>query len=307
MKTAEAQRADIMGETGRGQEGLGILLLVGSAVAFSTAGYFTRLIPVDVWTLLFWRGIFAGLFVMGVLVWQHGADAWRSIPAMGLPGLAVTALSSSGMIFFIHAFRHTSVADVAIVYAAAPFVTAGIAWLWLRERPSRGTLIASAIAFVGVVVMMGGAFRLGNMLGDLFALAMTLSLSLMMVVLRRHGDRPMTAAAGLSPLLTALLVLPFATPGAVGSIDIWHLALFGVLQNGIGLLLITWGTKMLPAAQGALIGALDAPLAPVWVWLAFNEIPPTLTLAGGAIVMLAVLGHLLGDRRSAVPAQTDPR
>jgi drug/metabolite transporter (DMT)-like permease len=168
-------------------------------------------------------------------------------------------------------------------------------------------LIASAIAFVGVVVMMGGAFRLGNMLGDLFALAMTLSLSLMMVVLRRHGDRPMTAAAGLSPLLTALLVLPFATPGGVGSIDIWHLALFGVLQNGIGLLLITWGTKMLPAAQGALIGALDAPLAPVWVWLAFNEIPPILTLMGGAIVMLAVLGHLLGDRRSAVLAQTDSR
>src|SRR5512143_2613322 len=122
MRVAEAQRTDVMGETGRGQEGLGILLLVGSAVAFSTAGYFTRLIPVDVWTLLFWRGIFAGLFVMGVLVWQHGADAWRSIPAMGLPGLAVTALSSSGMIFFIHAFRHTSVADVAIVYAAAPFV-----------------------------------------------------------------------------------------------------------------------------------------------------------------------------------------
>jgi drug/metabolite transporter (DMT)-like permease len=44
-------------------------------------------------------------------------------------------------------------------------------------------------------------------------------------------------------------------------------------------------------------------LAPVWVWLAFNEIPPTLTLVGGAIVMLAVLGHLWGDRRVAGSAE----
>ncbi|QEX22181.1 hypothetical protein FRZ61_21110 [Hypericibacter adhaerens] len=290
--------ADVAMEAGRGQRGSGVLLLLGAAVAFSTAGYFTRLIPLDVWTILFWRGVFTGLFVLALLLWQHGAAAWRSIPAMGWPGLAVVALSSSGMIFFIHAFRHTSVADVAIIYAAAPFVTAGIAWSWLKERPGRGTLVAAAIAFVGVVVMVGGALSLGSWLGDLFALAMTLSLSLMMVVIRRHKDRPMTAVAGLSPLLTALLVWPLATPGSAGSADLLHLALFGILQNGLGLLLLTWGTRLLPAAEGALIGALDAPLAPIWVWLAFSEIPPSTTLIGGAIVMAAVLGYLWGERRA---------
>jgi drug/metabolite transporter (DMT)-like permease len=150
--------------------------------------------------------------------------------------------------------------------------------------------------------MVGGSVQLGNWLGDMFALAMTLSLSLMMVVIRRHKDRPMTAVAGLSPLLTTLLVWPLAAPGGVGPVDLGNLALFGILQNGLGLLLLTWGTRFLPAAQGALIGALDAPLAPIWVWLAFDEIPPTLTLIGGAVVMLAVLGYLGGGQRGTVPA-----
>ena len=46
---------------------LGTVLLAASAVAYSTAGFFTRLITVDAWTLLFWRGVFAGLFIFGLL------------------------------------------------------------------------------------------------------------------------------------------------------------------------------------------------------------------------------------------------
>ena len=38
---------------------LAVVLLLASAAAYSTAGFFTRLIHVDAWTLLFWRGLFA--------------------------------------------------------------------------------------------------------------------------------------------------------------------------------------------------------------------------------------------------------
>lgn len=296
----------------RRQHWLGMALVLGSAVAYSTAGFFTRLIPLDVWTLLFWRGIFAGLFVAGVMVWQYRAGLVGAIKAMGWQGLAVAALSTAGMIFFIHAFRHTTVADVAIVYASAPFVTAGIARIWPGERASRGTLVASAAAFAGVVVMVGGAARLGNLYGDLLAFAMTLSVALLMVVIRRYKDRPMTAAACLSPFLTSLVAWPFAAPAAAGPADLVNLALFGVTQLGLGLLLLTLGARLVPAAEAALLGALDAPLAPVWVWLAFGEVPPAPTLIGGAIVMAAVLGHVWAERRAAmagkavaVPAQPD--
>jgi hypothetical protein len=42
----------------------GVLSIVLSMIAFSSAGFFTRLIRLDVWTMLFWRGLFAGLMIL---------------------------------------------------------------------------------------------------------------------------------------------------------------------------------------------------------------------------------------------------
>src|SRR5689334_695150 len=56
------------------QPWLGGLLIIVSAMAYSLAGFFTRLIPLDAWTLLFWRGIYGGLFIGGAIVWLHGRD-----------------------------------------------------------------------------------------------------------------------------------------------------------------------------------------------------------------------------------------
>lgn len=69
---------------------LGTVLIVGSAVAYSLSGYFTRLITFDVWTILFWRGLFGGLFIAAFLAWRHRHEGWAAIRAMGLPGLWVT-------------------------------------------------------------------------------------------------------------------------------------------------------------------------------------------------------------------------
>jgi hypothetical protein len=46
----------------------GILLIALSAIAYSSAGFFTRVIHLDAWTMLFWRGLFAGLMIPCVIV-----------------------------------------------------------------------------------------------------------------------------------------------------------------------------------------------------------------------------------------------
>jgi drug/metabolite transporter (DMT)-like permease len=271
----------------------GDLLILTSAVAFSSAGYFTRLIPEDVCTVLFWRGIFGGLFIAGYIVWSHRGATLAAIRSVGRIGLFAAACSATATICFVNALRLTTVADVNIIYATAPFVTALLAWLSTGAQERRSTLLASLVALLGVTVTFNAARLDGHLLGDLLAVVMTLLMSAMMVVIRQRRDVSMLPASCLSAFLGAFAVLPAAHPAtAFGPHFIWFV-LFGTMQFGLGLLLLTIGTRLISATRSALIYAIEVPLGCIWVWLAFGEVPSLASVAGGTIVMLAVVGNLI--------------
>ncbi len=61
--------------------------------------------------------------------------------------------------------------------------------------------------------------------------------------------------------------------------------------------LITLGVRYVPAAQVSLLALSEMVLAPIWVWLAVDEAPAMLTLAGGGVVLAAVIGQALAGLR----------
>ena len=285
---------------------LGFAFVTASAVAWSAAGLFTRLISADAWTMLAWRGILGALSLALVLTLMPRQGSWRALRNLGWLGWLFVLQSSAGMIFFLVALRHTTVAHVAVIYATAPFLAAALGWLTMRERPGGGAVLSSLIALAGVAVMVGLGGD-GGLIGDLLAVGMTLSMAVAMVVARRFPDMPFLQASCLSALLSGLISIPFGAPLSVSSHDLVLLALFGVTVFSVGLPLFTLGARLLPPIETALIGALDAPLAPLWVWLAFRETPSPATLIGGAIVFAAVGLHLVLGSPAAIarPAVTE--
>ena len=280
----------------RRQALVGTLLLTASAIAYSTAGFYTRLIPVDAWTLLFWRGLFGGLFLAVVVAVQERGRFVQSFRAIGRDGMLIAGCSALATICFLTAMRLTSVADVMVIDAAIPFVTAAMAWAVLGERESAWTLAATVTAFAGMAVMAGPAMLDGRIVGDLLAFAMVALMALVIVLIRRQRDINMVPAVCASALLCAALVLPFASPLGVTPTELGLLVLFGVTQFGLGLLLLAFGTPLVSATRGALIGVLQTPLATLWVWLAFAEQPAVPTLVGGTIVLAAVVADMTHSR-----------
>lgn len=275
---------------------LGVILLAGAAAAWSTAGYFTRLIPVGLWTMLVWRNVFGGLFILLYLAATRRRSLFSSFAALGPVGWLAALVNGLSMICFLAALRHTSVANVAVIYATAPFVAASLAWVLFRDAASSRTLLSGVVALVGVAITVGGTPHMRGLTGDVLALLMTVGLASFTVVLRRRRDASMVSAAAASAWIGALVALPFAPTLSVSTHDLRNLALFGVTSFGLGLVLYTVGARHVHAARSALISALDTPLAPLWVWLAFNERPSGATLVGGGVVMVAVVANILGER-----------
>jgi drug/metabolite transporter (DMT)-like permease len=287
------------------QHRLGVVLIVAAATAWSTAPFFTRLLPYDSWTILFWRGLFGGGSIALYLLLTQGRRGARDLVAMNANGWLVASFSTIGMVCFIPALQLTNVANVAIIVAMQPFAAAGIAWLWLRERASVRTMWASLVAMVGIAVIVSGAASLGDIRGIALALLMVLALSVMTVLIRKHRDTPVVAAASMSNFLGSLVSIPFAHDiGAVGQGDFMTLALFGVFQIGLGLPLFLVGSRFLPSGQAMLIATLETPLMPFWIWVAFHEVPSLRSLAGGAMVMGAVIFDIAAGNRvrsAAIP------
>jgi len=283
----------------RSDRGLGIALVIAAAVAWSTAPFFTRLLPFDPWTILFWRGLFAGSLISVFLVVMQGRAALWQLVVPGKGGLLVASLSAVGMVSFIPALQMTKVMNVAVLIATQPFVAAALAWLWLGEAATWRTLTASLIAFAGVVITVGGVRAGADLGGVALSCLMVLAISAMTVVVRRHRETSMVAAAALSNFMGSLVSLPFAHGiTAVSGFDLMVLALFGCCQVALGLTLFFLGSRLLPSSQAALISTLETPLMPFWIWVGFGDYPTLRVLAGGALVMGAVVADIIGDSKT---------
>jgi drug/metabolite transporter (DMT)-like permease len=59
------------------------------------------------------------------------------------------------------------------------------------------------------------------------------------------------------------------------------------------------GARLLPAAEVALITLLELVLGPLWVWISISEKPSASAIAGGCVVVLAVLLQATEKTRAA--------
>ncbi len=273
---------------------VGTLLVALSAVLWSTAGIFTKGVAVSAWAVIFWRSVFSIGIILAYVRWKDGPGQIQQIRQMGWPGWAVAFIGAAATLCFISAFKHTSIANVATLFACTPFLAALIGWLGFRESTSKATIFAAITAFLGVLVMMSGSLGTPNVLGDGLGILMAIGMAALMVLIKRYPHEPMVLAACVSALMTGSISCFFTSPFDISGHDLWILAGFGVAFAAAHIMM-TEGAKVTPAARTGLIGTLETPLAPIWAWVILSELPPLATWVGGGIVLAAVVWNLLTE------------
>ncbi len=283
---------------------MGILYMTIASLAWSTAGLFTRYATTDLITTMFWRNLFAFGGLLVVLLLMQGLGGLAAFRRITWPWIISSILGGVSAFVTVPALQMTSVAHVVVIYATAPFLAGGISWAIFGQRPRRVDVIASIAALAGAVYMIGLSAE-GGAWGDLLALVLAFCMSGVMVVMRQYPEIPSLPAAvtafAIAVMASLVLLQDYSVPVAA----LPFLAAFGMVNSALGTLFFLLGSRLLRPVETALLGALETPMAPLWVWILFAETPGQATFIGGGIVMAAVIWHTLQTAEPSQPEEPD--
>jgi len=285
----------------------GVILVLLAGVAWSSIGIGIRMIEdANVWQILFYRSIALASFLFCTITYRSGFKPMAVIRKSGLAG----AIGGVGLVFAfaggIYAIQTTTVANAMFLFASAPFLAAVFGWIILREDVRKATWIAIIFASIGIVIMVIDGISAGQVTGNLSAILSALGFAVFTVALRWGKLEDMLPAvflAGIFAIITAAVICQVKGYGfSVPRNDILIALSMGIFQVGLGLTIFTIGSKVVPAAELALLSMTEVLLAPIWVWFFLGETASFYTLFGGLILMLAIAGNAVsGLRRKPVP------
>ena len=273
---------------------IGVLAIVGAMFASSLTGLILRFVESsDDWQIIFYRSIgFFAVFFVYVTIRRRGALT-DPVSRLGGAGWSAASCMAGTFVFFVLAFQHTTVATVAILFSVSPIVVAVLARVWLGEPIRRRTLIAICVVIPGIALTVGVDLIGGSVTGALLALLAAVGYSGSVVALRHHagGDSDIIlCAAGLFTVaISGVMIGPLSLSGRDASLSL----LLGIGPLAAQYILISLGARWVPAAEISLLTFIEILMAPVWVWLFFDEIPSDYTVVGGVLIVGAVLSHTL--------------
>lgn len=279
----------------------GMTLMIVSSVGISFSGLVSRSMEAaDPWQINLHRGLATVLVTAVLLLLRYRRAFVPQVRKIGLPGVFSACFLAVASIAFLQALASTTVANALFTISAIPFITAGLAWLFLGERLSRITLATMVVAAGGVGIMLAEGLGGGSFYGNVMALITATGFASYAVILRRQRGVDMLPALMLSALI--VVILSFLLRIGDWAVSWWDLLMcfiWGGLLSGIGNVLFIAATRYLLAAEVTLFMLLEFSLGPLWVWLFVNEVPSSWTLVGGALIMTAVLARTLYQVRES--------
>lgn len=271
-----------------------LILMIVAPTLWSIAGVFTRhLDAARGFEVTFWRSVFAALFVGGALLWQERGRAVAKVRAMGPLGIVSGFMWATMFCCFMISMTMTTVANTLIVMSIAPLLTAFLAWLLLRHRIPPRTWFAIAVACAGITGMFASSMSAVDgrgLAGMLIGFGVPLASAINVILLKKAGHGvDLIPSVFLGGVFSALLMLPLAWPFQASLHDIAILAILGVFQLGFPCMLMVKASRALSAPELSLLALLEVLLGPIWTWLGAGEVPTQATLAGGGVVLFALV------------------
>ena len=281
--------------------GAGRLWVLAAGLCMSLGGPIIRLADdIGEWQFLFYRSLGAALLLLAWFAFT-GRPVLALVRRAGATGLVSGLCLAVTFTGYVWGVMHSTVANALFLLSAAPLFAALLGWMVLRERVTRSMWFAIAGVVAGVAIMIGEGLAEADLLGDLAALSAAVGFAGFSVGIRRGRHVDMSPTILIGAAITAAVSGAMAVAGGTGlaapAADVGLATAYGMLVIGAGIFLFTLGSKSVPSAELVLLSLTEVVLAPVWVWLAFGEVPSVPTLVGGLILLGSISGQAVAGMR----------
>lgn len=286
-----------------------VLLMILATLLWSIAGVVIRHLDSSLcFEITFWRSASNALAIAIAVTIMRGIGFWRKLlhapKIIWISGVCWCIMFTA----FIVAMTITTVANVLIVMALGPLITALFARYFLHYKISIVTWVSIVVAGLGIASMfLQDGDNTFTMIGSMIAFAVPLSTAVNFIILQRvglktedkvenSGNKPeldMLQSVLIGAILSALVSLPSSWPFQASMHDIGLLSMLGVFQLALPWCLLVWLSRELSAPELSLLAQLEVVFGVTWAWLWAGENLSANTLWGGFLVLGALTANEL--------------
>jgi drug/metabolite transporter (DMT)-like permease len=275
-----------------------VFLMVAVTLMWSIAGVITRQLDhARSFEVTFWRSFFTVGSLLAILTFLQGREVFARIrdgnAALWVSGLCWSVMFTAFMV----ALTLTSVANVLVTMSVGPFLTALMARIFIGHKIPLRTWFAILVAGAGIAYMYAAQVSGGQVAGTLVALCVPMAGAINWTVVQRSQARGLNVdlvpSVLVGAVISTLATLPLAMPFQASAHDIGLLALLGLVQLAIPCALSVICARVLNAPEIALLALLEVIFGILLAWLGADEVPSATVLAGGALVIGALVANEL--------------
>ena len=257
-----------------------IIYIIIAATLLSTGGILLKFVDMPPMAIASSRGL-----ISAVVVWLY----LRKPKFTFSKAQVIGAFSYAGMVTgFIIANKLTTAANAVVLQFTAPIWIAIISYWLLKEKIHWYDWAAIAIVSGGMVLFFIDDVGGGSVAGNIVAILSGVALAGATIAMRLQKDGSPVETTLLGHIITFTVGFPFLFQASFTKQNIIVLLLLGIFQVGIAYILYALAVKHLTALETILIMYLEPILNPIWVFLFVKEVPSTLSLIGGFIVIVTV-------------------
>ncbi|HBB87456.1 MAG TPA: EamA family transporter [Blastocatellia bacterium] len=272
-----------------------LLLVLAAAILWSTGGLFIKWVTLSGLELSFGRSLLAAITV-AIFTRREGFG-------LNLVTALASVLYAALLLLFVLATKETTAANAIFLQYTAPVYLLIFEPLFYKEKFRSRDLVVVTFCVLGMSLFFVGKLRPQDVTGNFLALGSGFCFACYFLLLRHTKAREVNRAS--SVIYGNLLLVIIAAPAAlkvlphISRFDAAGIVYLGVVQIGIAYTLFTLAmARGVRSLDAGIVGYVEPVLNPIWVFLAIGERPTSWAILGGAIIVAAVIFHMLQEARS---------